>query len=170
MWTDKHFGCLGFFPEMFLSFGVVRALYKNQSRYLSQIYYVEKKSWTKTSLYLYLCVPHKLPYVVDGLQYRRDGATLTLQYNYNFMLTDTRLHLYTEVSESQFFCESISGLFPSTIWLERELSEFTGLVFEGLQDNRRLLLDYFHEKHSPQTHVDNERSYSNVIYEVSLNF
>jgi len=40
----------------------------------------------------------------------------------------------------------ISNIFKSTIWLERELSEFTGLFFIRAVDSRKLLLDYLDVK------------------------
>jgi len=46
---------------------------------------------------------------------------------------------------------SISNIFKLTIWLERELSEFTGLFFIKTVDSRKLLLDYLDvkEKNKP---------------------
>ncbi len=157
-------------PELFLMSGIINIFYKEQSHYLGQIYYIEKNFWAKSSLYLSLVLPNKLPYVVDGLQYCDLSNNLKLQYNFNFMLTDTRLHIYTKILENNFTCNSISCIFLSCVWLERELSDFTGLLFEGLLDNRRLLLDYFQDKQYWKTHIANERSYSNLVYEVSLNF
>lgn len=126
--------------------GVINTVYKTQSHHLVQTYFFEKNFWVKGCLYLLLRVPNNLPYIVDGVQFVGLGKNLTIQYNYNSMLTETRLHVYTEVFESSFNCQSISCLFSSNVWLERELSEFTGLTFEGLLDSRRLLLDYFQEK------------------------
>jgi NADH:ubiquinone oxidoreductase 27 kD subunit len=37
---------------------------------------------------------------------------------------------------------SLTQVYASSVWLERELSEFFGIYFSGLLDSRRLLLDY----------------------------
>ena len=157
-------------PEIFLVTAGISTFYKDQGHHISQNYFTEKSFWVKLSLYNLISLPNKLPYIVDGLQYTHIGSKLVLQYNYNFMSSDIRLHIHTNISSANFFCNSLSGIYPSTVWLERELSDFTGLVFQGLTDSRRLLLDYFQEKQTYKSHIHNEKSYNNATYEVLLNF
>ncbi len=157
-------------PEIFLVTDGVFTFYTNQAHHISQSYFTEKPFWVKLALYSFLNLPNKLPYLVDGIQYTHTGDNFILQYNYNFMSTDVRLHLYTTISSSSFFCESLSTVYPSSVWLERELSDFSGLIFQGLTDSRRLLLDYFQHKQTYKTHTDNDRTYNNTSYEVLFNF
>ena len=156
--------------EVFLLGGSTTCLFKHKSKYINQIYFINKSYWSKTALYQYMVLPSKLTYVVDGLQFFHSDRLLILQYNYSFFLRDIRVSLFTNIAINGYSCVSLSSIFLSTIWLERELSEFSGLFFEGLSDSRRLLIDYFQRKRYPRTHIDNERSYSDLTYEVSLNF
>lgn len=39
--------------------------------------------------------------------------------------------------------KSISNIYPSSIWIERELKEMNNIFFIDLKDSRRLLTDYF---------------------------
>lgn len=84
------------------------------------------------------------------------------------MFWDSRFSCVTFIDSASFCVPSSSYSFKSTIWLERELSDFTGLNFENLLDTRRLLLDYFEDKQMQQTHISNDKNYNNVIYDVSL--
>jgi len=64
------------------------------------------------------------------------------------MLSDNRCSVYTNVSRDDFSLLTITSVFKSSVWLERELADFTGLNFIGLLDTRRLLLDYFEQRTS----------------------
>ena len=63
---------------------------------------------------------------------------------------------------------SVSPVYASCVWLERELSDFTNINFIGLTDTRRLLLDYFEEKTLWETHISNDKNYNNTIYDILL--
>lgn len=86
------------------------------------------------------------------------------------MLIDERLNVVTRVPVKLLKISSLSSVFRSTEWLERELTDFTGFNFCGLTDTRRLLLDYFEERQTYQTHVSNDKNYNNVFYDISLAF
>jgi len=62
------------------------------------------------------------------------------------MLSDARSSVVTKLSTKNFSILTTSTIYHSSIWLERELSDFTGIDFKGLTDTRRLLLDYFEDK------------------------
>jgi Ni,Fe-hydrogenase III component G len=62
------------------------------------------------------------------------------------MLLEDRELLITSSQVSSLYNDSVSKIIPSSVWLERELSDFSGLSFFGLIDTRRLLLDYLETK------------------------
>lgn len=62
------------------------------------------------------------------------------------MLFDNRTNIHTVIALKDFSLNSVSSVYQSCIWLERELSDFTNINFIGLTDTRRLLLDYFEKK------------------------
>lgn len=55
--------------------------------------------------------------------------------------TSSMLTLYTEVKKN-LTIESLSGIYRGFIWVEREVQEFSNLLFCNLLDTRRLLTDY----------------------------
>lgn len=57
-----------------------------------------------------------------------------------------RLRLKVEVEELESI-ESTTGLYKGSDWLEREVYDMFGIVFEGHGDLRRLLTDYGFEGH-----------------------
>jgi len=70
---------------------------------------------------------------------------MILVYNYQSILTKERIFLF--VNNKNYNTESknvstVSELFPSANWLEREISELHGIIFSGKKDIRNLLLQY----------------------------
>jgi len=57
----------------------------------------------------------------------------------NFQLTNLNIHLSLVDKE---ILSSTSSIFQSISWLEREIWDMYGLVFEGNKDLRRILTDY----------------------------
>jgi Ni,Fe-hydrogenase III component G len=82
------------------------------------------------------------------------------------MVDDTRLSIFTCLSSLSPQVNSVSTVFSSTVWLERELQEFSGISFLGLSDTRRLLLDYLEHKGFCQTHLGNDKNFNNNFYDV----
>jgi hypothetical protein len=117
-----------------------------------------------------LVVPTNLPYVVDGVQYKAGLTNWLVQFNTNTMMSDNRAAVYTLLPASSLALVSTSKTFASSVWLEREISDFTGINFLGLVDTRRLLLDYFEPKQVWQTHISNDKNFSNTLYDVFLVF
>jgi len=145
-------------------------LENSHSKYVLQTVCTGSSSWPRLFCLLSLALPYNIPYVVDGAQYQPKSSLLSVQYNTNFMLTDTRLNVFTNISTVNYQLVSVSALFSSVVWLERELSDFTNLNYIGLSDTRRLLLDYFEEKQVWQTHISNDKNYNNSYYDISLAF
>lgn len=158
-----------YFPQFLLKQAVV-CLTSTTHKYSFQQLCLDKTFWAKFFLLFKLGVPAVAPYVVDGAQYRSSGLDWLVQFNTNSMMTDNRAAVYTCLSMNTLELVSTSRIFLSSVWLERELSDFTGISFFGLIDTRRLLLDYFEPKQTWQTHVSNDKNYDNTLYDIFLVF
>lgn len=140
------------------------------SKYYSKAIYVDRFFWVKPFLYSLLDLPNNNFYIIDGAQFRHKQFHLVIQFNCNTMTNSNHLNFFSMLPLNSLVVISISSLFNSSTWLERELSEFTGIIFLGLLDTRRLLLDYFESKHVWQTHIGNDKSYNSNLYDITLNF
>lgn len=140
------------------------------SKYHFKSIYTDRFFWFKPFLYSLLQLSNHSFYVIDGIQFKSNSSKLVVQFNSSTMLTSNHLSVFTILPSNFFNLISISSLFKSSTWLERELSEFTGIFFLGLLDTRRLLLDYFESKQLWQTHIGNDRSYNSNLYDITLNF
>ena len=167
--SQKKFSKISNFDFFLLTSSSVVSLYSYNTRYNYYSLFTEKAYWSKLFLVKKFAKTHTLTYIVDGIQYKSNN-NLNIQFNCSSMLMDSRLHVYTTISSLDFKLASISSIFPSTLWLERELSEFTNMVFYGSSDTRRLLLDYLQGKQEISTHSNNEKSYSNLYYDVVFNY
>lgn len=136
-------------------------------RYFETNTVLDRSSWAKFFFYTKLTVSGRF-YIVDGFQFATERGSWVVRFNLNNFSSDTRLSCSTLLLSSSFFLQTTSSSFKSSVWLERELSDFTGLNFLGLSDTRRLLLDYFEEKKTWQTHISNDKNYNNLIYDVTL--
>jgi hypothetical protein len=145
-------------------------LYDTRSRYFLKTVFIDKYLWPKYFLAASLQLPCPLFFVVDGVQYVNTSFSWTFQFNSSTMSTDDRTNVFTKVYSNSFWLPSISSIFSSALWLERELSDFTGINFVGLLDTRRLLLDYFEEKQVWQTHISNDKNFNNTLYDSFLSF
>jgi NADH-quinone oxidoreductase subunit C len=80
---------------------------------------------------------------ITGLDFK---DTAELVYHLNCYEPKSRIVLRTLCEHSQS-APTISDIFPSALWLEREVHEFFGIPFTGNPDLRRLLLpedaDYY---------------------------
>jgi len=74
-------------------------------------------------------------------QYRFELNYSFLSYNYN-----TRLNVVTYVQNS-LFVDSITPLFKSANWIEREIWDLYGIFFNNHSDLRRILTDYGFKGH-----------------------
>lgn len=139
-------------------------------RYFNSTVYVDRNYWARFFCMTKLTVPSKLPIIVDGIQYTTAANTWVLQYNLTHLLSDNRCSAFTYVSRDDFSVLTTTFTFRSSVWLERELSDFTGINFIGLLDTRRLLLDYFEQKTSWQTHTNNDKNYNESLYDIMLSY
>jgi NADH:ubiquinone oxidoreductase subunit C len=97
--------------------------------------------------------PSILPTPANPLTITSKSSTSIIVYNLHSFLTQNRLFIFLQNSSklttlsyllnSGGNClESVTELFPSANWLEREVSELSGISFSGKKDLRNLLLQY----------------------------
>lgn len=76
----------------------------------------------------------------------------TLINTYSCFLTSERLNIVANLKNAKIL-PTISNIFKSTTWTERELMEFNVLKFSNITDSRRLLTDYtYHQVLTLQTY------------------
>ncbi len=170
--TAKHSNSLGrntTSDHLLLVSSSILSTYNVNQRYFLQLIYVESISWAKFFVGQRCDLKSILFYIVDGAQFSVNNG-ITVQFNCNNMTTDLRLNVYTSIEKFAPRLSTVSLTYQSVSWLERELSDFTNIFFQNSPDTRRLLLDYFQPKQDYPTHISNERSYSNLYYEVILNY
>lgn len=83
-----------------------------------------------------------------GIHYpEKTGSELCVMYQLHNMETNYRLRLKAYIPISNPKIQSVSGLFASANWQERQEYDFYGIEFEGHPDLRRILnmddMDYF---------------------------
>jgi len=79
---------------------------------------------------------------ITAVHYQDDESSVfKVVYNLLSHTTNKRLILNTFLDES-LQIESISSVFPSAIWAEREVWDLFGVVFQNHPDLRRILTDY----------------------------
>lgn len=140
------------------------------SKYYFKTIYVDRFFWVKPFLYSLLDLSNLSFYLIDGVQFKYKDRHLIVQYNSNTMLTSNHLNFFTTIPLACLNLISIASLLRSSTWLERELSEFSGITFLGLLDTRKLLLDYFEFKQIWQTHIGNDKYYNSNLYDITLIF
>ncbi len=156
-----------FNPELFLlhSFVVLSALNTNTTL---NVVLIQKSKWWHFFFYKYLFNIQSQVSITDGVHYYTLPTQLTLSYIITCLQTSTRTLAFTKIDQISFECPTLTHLFKSTNWLERELSDFSGLYFTNSKDTRRLLLDYTVSKKQPQTHQLWELNYSPQFSEILL--
>lgn len=145
---------------------IINLTWKNQQKFTTN-YYLSSRDWHIFWMRSSLEIPIKYFHIVDGLQYRVVNDYPVIVYYANNMLTDSRVSVSTELTTVNKLV-SLSWLFSSTVWLERELSDFSNITFIQLRDTRRLLLDYLEPKQVWATHIQMDKNYNNTFYDVFL--
>lgn len=78
---------------------------------------------------------------ITAIDYLSRVKRFELQYVLLSVLSNLRVVVKTAVSTNEVL-DSISDLFPSAAWLEREIWDLFGIFFLGHFDLRRILTDY----------------------------
>ena len=82
-----------------------------------------------------LSLKNKTPYFLPK-------AAITVIYNVHNVLTNSRLLLFTFRALGDEKLKTVSDLYPNANWLEREVAELYGFLFDGKKDTRNLMLPY----------------------------
>lgn len=82
-----------------------------------------------------------------------------INYFFSDVLNGTRYNLLYKVKNNSNIT-SISSIYNSSVWVERELSEFNKINFIGIKDSRRLLTDY------TIFNINNNNSFNTIISEL----
>lgn len=138
----------------------------NKSEPYTKVTFITPADLLPCAYHKLLDLPNNLPYLLDGVQFKVSPNDYLFQYNLNSMSTDSLDIICVKTSLLNFELNSISHIFESASWLERELSEFTGVLFYNSRDSRRLLLDYTEAKNFNETHRFEWRDFSNIYYEI----
>lgn len=166
--------CRGVFYSQMLPYFLLnqqlKVVVSSDKKYFNSTVFVHKDFWGKFFCMAKLVVPSKLPIIVDGLQYSSSTNSWIFQYNLTHLLSDNRYSVFTYVERDDFSLMTTTSVYKSSVWLERELSDFTGVNFIGLLDTRRLLLDYFEQKANWQTHINNDKNFNESLYDIMLSY
>lgn len=148
----------------------LKIVVSSDKKYFNSTIFVTKDFWGKFFCMVKLVTPSKLPIIVDGVQYSLNTNNWIFQYNLTHLLSDNRCSVFTYVEREDFSLVTTTLAYKSSVWLERELSDFTGVNFIGLLDTRRLLLDYFEQKTNWQTHINNDKNFNESFYDIMLSY
>lgn len=72
----------------------------------------------------------------------KDLIRFSILYNLLSLSYNLRIMLKTELSFLENSIQSLHGLYPSSLWLEREVWDMFGIFFKDHPDLRRILTDY----------------------------
>ncbi len=91
---------------------------------------------------------HGFAQVMDicGLDWPERPARFEVVYNLLAVARNERVRVIVPVPDSEPVA-SVSSLWPSATWWEREVWDLFGIPFDGLADQRRILTDYGFEGH-----------------------
>ncbi|MDE8350266.1 MAG: NADH-quinone oxidoreductase subunit C [Acidocella sp.] len=83
---------------------------------------------------------------ICGVDWPERPQRFEVVYNLLSVTRNERLRLLVALPEHTPL-PSVSGLWPSATWWEREIWDLFGISFEGLADHRRIVSDYGFEGH-----------------------
>ncbi|HEV7266687.1 MAG TPA: NADH-quinone oxidoreductase subunit C [Falsiroseomonas sp.] len=81
-----------------------------------------------------------------GVDFPESAERFQVVYNLLSLTHNRRIRVIVTTDEATPV-PSLSGIWPTATWFEREAWDMYGIVFEGLSDLRRLLTDYGFEGH-----------------------
>lgn len=152
----------------FLSYDSILIFFKHNLYLLNIIFYVKSLNWFRHFLLSRLCLPNNLTFIVDGAQFVNNPNNTVILFNSNSLLIDNSFSVYTDINYFNYSLNSLNILFKSSIWLERELSDFTDMTFIQTKDTRRLLIDYTEIRADFDTHGNSLKTYSNMLYDLYI--
>ena len=66
----------------------------------------------------------------------------TVVYNLQNLISNDRFFIFVTRQAAALRVKSLVDLYPNTNWLEREIGELFGFIFDGKNDTRNLMLQY----------------------------
>jgi NADH-quinone oxidoreductase subunit C len=109
---------------------------------------------------------------ICGVDFPERAARFDVVYNLLSIIRNERIRVVVQ-TDAVTPVVSVSPLWPSATWWEREVWDLFGIAFEGLVDHRRILTDYGFEGHPlrkdfpltgyVEVHYDDERK--SVVYD-----
>jgi NADH-quinone oxidoreductase subunit C len=78
---------------------------------------------------------------ITAIDYPGDERRFAVVYHFLSMHRNQRIRLRSYVREEEIV-PSLTGVFPSANWFEREVFDMFGILFSGHPDLRRILTDY----------------------------
>ena len=109
---------------------------------------------------------------ICGVDFPERAARFDVVYNLLSVARNERIRVVVQ-TDVVTPVVSVSPLWPSATWWEREIWDLFGIAFEGLVDHRRILTDYGFEGHPlrkdfpltgyVEVHYDDERK--SVVYD-----
>jgi NADH-quinone oxidoreductase subunit C len=109
---------------------------------------------------------------ICGVDFPERAARFDVAYNLLSVTRNARIRVVVQTGGAAPIA-SVSALWPSATWWEREIWDLFGISFEGLADHRRILTDYGFEGHPlrkdfpltgyVEVHYDEERK--SVVYD-----
>ncbi len=109
---------------------------------------------------------------ICGVDFPERAARFDVIYNLLSVTRNERVRVVVQVADSVSLT-SVSSLWLSATWWEREVWDLFGIPFEGLADHRRILTDYGFEGHPlrkdfpltgyVEVHYDDEQK--SVVYD-----
>ncbi|WP_284256872.1 NADH-quinone oxidoreductase subunit C [Acidocella aquatica] len=83
---------------------------------------------------------------ICGVDFPERAARFDIVYNLLSVTRNERIRVLVQVGDSDSLA-TVSTLWPSATWWEREIWDLFGVPFDGLADHRRILTDYGFEGH-----------------------
>jgi NADH-quinone oxidoreductase subunit C len=109
---------------------------------------------------------------ICGVDFPERAARFEVVYNLLSVTRNERIRVVVR-TDAATTVASVSFLWPSATWWEREVWDLFGITFEGLADHRRIVTDYGFEGHPlrkdfpltgyVEVHYDDERK--SVVYD-----
>ena len=109
---------------------------------------------------------------ICGVDFPERASRFDVVYNLLSVTRNERVRVVVQTDESTPVA-SVSLLWPSATWWEREVWDLFGIAFDGLADHRRIVTDYGFEGHPlrkdfpltgyVEVHYDEERK--SVVYD-----
>lgn len=109
---------------------------------------------------------------ICGVDWPERAERFDVVYNLLSVSLNHRVRVIVRTDEASAV-PSVSGIWPSAVWWEREVWDLYGVTFAGLADHRRILTDYGFEGHplrkdfplTGYTEVRYDEDRKQVVYE-----